>query len=205
MGAFVVFEGGDGSGKTTQARLLARGLAREGYDVDHTHEPGGTPFGEASRRWLRSRSSLSPMAELLLFVAARAQHVEEIIAPALRAQQTVVCDRFTSSTVAYQGYGRGLDQELIGRLNELATIGLRPDLSVLLDMPAEIALARRKGRRLDTFESETAEFHRRVREGFLALASGEPDRWLVLDGTMPRKVLELRIMDRVRDLLSGTV
>ena len=201
MGTFVVFEGGDGSGKTTQARLLGRRLTRGGRHIVQTHEPGGTAFGEASRRWLRSRFSLSPMAELLLFVAARAQHVEEIIVPALAAQQTVVCDRFAASTVAYQGYGRGLDLELIARLNDMATRGLRPNLTVLLDIPAEVALARKKDGFRDTFESEAAEFHQRVREGYLAQASGEPDRWLVLDGAMSKTSLAARIGERVRELL----
>ena len=201
MGTFVVFEGGDGSGKSTQARILAVRLSSEGYQVVLTHEPGGTALGEAIRRWLKTRTGLDPLAELLLFTAARAQLVEKVIAPALDSQQIVVCDRFTASAVAYQGYGRGLDLGLINRLNEVATRGHRPDLTAFLDMPVEAGLARKKGSSKDTFESEAVEFHCRVRDGYLAQATREPEGWLVVDGTVGKSTLAAQIWARLQPLL----
>ena len=189
MGAFIVFEGGEGVGKSTQARTLARRLSGNGYHVVQTREPGGTRFGETVRRWLKTPHALTPVSELALFISARAQLVEEVIAPALASQRVVVCDRFTGSTLAYQGYGRGLDLELIRKLNDAATGGLRPDKVVLLDIPVEAGLARKPGGRRDTFESQTMEFHERVREGFLAIAAKCPDRWLVLDASLKREAL----------------
>ena len=205
MGTFVVFEGGEGAGKSTQSRILSRRLSREGYRVVLTHEPGGTALGEAVRRWLKTRSGLIHLTEFLLFAAARAQLVEKVIAPALNSRQVVICDRFTASTVAYQGYGRGLDLELINRLNEAATHILpndgRPDLTVFLDMPVELGLARKRGRLRDTFESEAVEFHERVRGGYLALAAREAEGWLVLDGTLKRSTLGAQIWSRILPLL----
>lgn len=213
MGLFIVFEGGEGAGKSTQARTLSRRLSREGYQVVTTHEPGGTPLGEAVRRWLKTRPGLTPTTELMLFTAARAQLLETVISPALNSGQIVVCDRFIASTVAYQGYGRGLDLELINLLNKAATQDLLPDLTVFLDVEVESGLARKKGRpggqtgERDTFESETLEFHRRVREGYLELASSEPPAfsgkagWLVIDGTLPRDTIASQIRGKVRQLL----
>ena len=205
MGAFVVFEGGDGAGKSTQARLLHRRLIRDGYAVLLTREPGGTGLGEAVRRWLKTRPGLTPLAELALLTAARSQHMEQVISPALGPRQVVICDRFTASTVAYQGHGRGVDLELIYRLNDAATRGLRPDLTILIDLPAGAGLARKRGVPQDTFESQAVEFHRRVREGYLALASREPDRWLVLDGTLGKSVLASQVIARVQPLLDRTM
>ena len=201
MGAFIVFEGGDGSGKSTQARILKRRLSRKGYPVVLTHEPGGTPLGEAARRWLKGRPGLTPLTELFLFSAARAQTMDRVVSPSLDSHQTVICDRFCASTVVYQGHGRGLDLELIERINGAATGGIRPDLTVLLDIPAEIGLARRSGAKGDPFESEALEFHRRVRQGYLALASGEPRHWLVLDGTQEKHALAAQILAKVEPLL----
>ncbi len=213
LGLFIVFEGGEGAGKSTQARMLSRRLTREGYQVVLTHEPGGTPLGEAVRRWLKTRPGLTPTTELMLFTAARAQLVETVISPALESGRIVVCDRFVASTVAYQGCGRGLDLQLINRLNRAATHDLFPDLTVFLDMEVESGLARKKGHlggqtgERDTFESETLEFHRRVREGYLDLASSEPpgcsgrEGWLVIDGTLPRDTIASRIWEKVRQLL----
>ncbi len=202
---FVSFEGGEGAGKTTQVRALARRLSSEGYQVLLTREPGGTALGEVVRRWLKTRPGLTPTAELFLFTAARAQHVAEVIAPALSSQQIVVCDRFAASTVAYQGYGRGLDLELISRLNDTATSVLpnngRPDLTVLLDVPVEAGLARKKGILGDTFESEAVDFHQRVRGGYLAQASRDPERWFVVDGTQKRSTLAAQIWAKVQPLL----
>lgn len=201
MGVFVVFEGGEGAGKSTQARLLHRRLIREGYTVLLTREPGGTGLGEAVRRWLKTRPGLTSLAELALLTAARSQHVEQVISPALGPRQVVICDRFTASTVAYQGHGRGIDLELIYRLNEGATQGLRPDLTILIDLPVGAGLSRKKGGPQDTFESQAVEFHRRVRESYHALASEEPDRWLVLDGTLGERALAAQVRAGVQPIL----
>jgi dTMP kinase len=150
-----------------------------------TREPGGTDLGRAVERILASESAPAPFAELLLFAADRAQHVQEVIAPALAAGKTVVCDRFADSTTAYQGYGRGLDLYLIRRLNDAATGGLKPHLTLLLDVPPEAGLAR-EGEQLDVTGRESLGFHRRVREGFLALAREERGRFVVIDATLPQ-------------------
>ena len=201
MGAFIVFEGGDGAGKTTQARILSRRLIREGYSVVLTREPGGTSLGETVRRWLKSQPHATPLTELFLFVAARGQLVREVISPALSSGRVVICDRFAASTVAYQGYGRGLDLELINRVNDVVTDGVRPDLTVFLDIQVEEALARKKDRPRDRFDSEATEFHSRAREGYLELASREPNRWLVIDGTLKRKPMADRIREGVQSVL----
>ena len=201
MSVFVAFEGGEGAGKSTQTRLLARRLSREGYEAVRTREPGGTGLGNAVRRWLKTHTDLTPWAELLLFSAARAQHVQEVITPALNAGQVVICDRFTASTVAYQGHGRGLTLELVNRLNEEATRGVAPDLTVLLDVDVEVGLARKEGGHVDAFESQGADFHHRVREGYHALASQEPERWLVLDGALNRAAIATLIWKRLQPLL----
>lgn len=201
MGAFIVFEGGEGAGKSTQARLLSRRLSRDGYNVVYAREPGGSALGETVRRWLKTRLGLAPLTELFLFSAARAQLVEEVIAPALSGQGILVCDRFTASTLAYQGYGRGLDLDLIRRLNQAATRGIEPDLTVFLDVPIEAGLARKGNGTHDNFESEALEFHRRVKDGYLALAASDEDRWLVLDGTQGKSVLASRIRERAESLV----
>ena len=146
MACFIVFEGGDGSGKSTQAQSLYLRLRRRAIKVLRTHEPGGTPLGQALRRLLKSGEAMTPISELMLFEAARAQLVQQVIRPFLDQGGGVIADRFTSSTMAYQGYGRGLDRELIERLDREATGGLEPDLTVFLDLPVEVALARKSGR-----------------------------------------------------------
>ncbi|MCH7606128.1 MAG: dTMP kinase [Chloroflexi bacterium] len=201
MARFIVFEGGDGSGKSTQSRSLYRRLQRRGYPTILTREPGGTPTGESIRRWLKSRQALSPLSELLLFEAARAQLAVSVIRPALEKGTTVVGDRFTASTVAYQGYGRELDLDLISRLNRVATGGLAADLTVLLDVPVEVSLARRDRISPDRFDTASVEFHRRVRKGYLAQAEAEPDKWLVLDGVRPPRELSSEIWAKVQPLL----
>jgi len=198
---FIVFEGCDGSGKTTQCRTLFRRLQRQGFPVLLAREPGGTPLGEAVRRWLKAPGSLAPLAELLLFTAARAQLVSQVIRPALGEGVTVICDRFTPSTVAYQGYGRGLDLALIHQLNRLATDGLVPDLTVLLDLHPEVRLARKGSTIGDRFDTAPLEFHVRVRQGYLAQAREQPDRWLVLDATQPRRELATETWARILPLL----
>ena len=200
MACFIVFEGGDGSGKSTQVRSLLRRLRRRGIRVMHTHEPGGTPLGQSLRRLLKSGETMTPMSELMLFEAARAQLVQQVIRPFLAQGGVVIADRFTSSTVAYQGYGRGLDRELIERLNREATGGLEPDLTVLLDLPVETALAR-KGGNGDTFDDAPVEFHRKIRRGYRALAATDPEGWLVLDGQRPPEELSREIWSKVKTVL----
>jgi len=199
--AFIVFEGGDGAGKSTQCRSLAHRLRRRGYPVRLTREPGGTPLGESLRRLLKSRPNISTLSELLLFEAARSQLVEKVIRPALAAEETVVCDRFTASSVAYQGYGRGLDLGLIDQLNRYATGGMSPDLTVWLDLPVEVGLARKGGSDGDIFDRASPEFHQKVRAGYAALAELNPVKWLVLDATRPSRELARSIWTKVQPLL----
>ncbi len=178
-GRFVVFEGGEGSGKSTQATRLAH---RWGATL--TRQPGGTALGALVRSVLLDPATgdLDPRAEALLMAADRAQHVAELIEPTLGAGGDVVCDRYSGSQVAYQGYGRGLDPTEVSRLSEWAAAGCRPDLVVLLVVPPEVSAARLGGD-LDRFEAAGAEFHARVAEGFLAQAARDPERWVVVDGT----------------------
>jgi dTMP kinase len=201
MTLFIVFEGLDGSGKSTQARALFGRLRRKGRPALLTHEPGGTPLGEVLRRWLKSRRHLSPVAELSLFIAARAQLVNDVVGPALETGVTVVADRFAASTVAYQGYGRELGLGLVQELNQAATGGLTPDLTVLLDLPAEVALGRKDSPMADTFEAAPSEFHLRVRQGYLAQAAQDQNHWLILDATQPQRALSRQIWSKVQPLL----
>ena len=201
MSSFIVIEGLDGSGKSTQARALYRRLRQRDYPALLTREPGGTALGEALRRWLKRRRHLSSLAELSLFIAARAQLVQEIVRPALEQGVTVISDRYTASTVAYQGYGRDLDVELIERLNQAATGGLSPDLTVLLDLPPETSLDRKSNTAVDTFEAAPLAFHRKVREGYLAQAAHPSANWLVLDAAQSRRELSEQIWAQVQPLL----
>lgn len=199
--AFIVFEGGDGAGKSTQSRALVRRLRRRGYPVRLTHEPGGTPLGESLRRLLKGHNDLSSLSELLLFAAARVQLVQKVIQPSLKRGESVVCDRFTASTVAYQGYGRGLDLGLIEQLNLSATGGLQPDLTVWLDLPVEVSLARRDQSSGDTFDAAPRQFHQKVREGYASQAARHPEQWFVLDATRDRRALAREIWTKVQPLL----
>lgn len=199
--AFIVFEGGDGAGKSTQARALLRRLRRRGYPAVLTREPGGTPLGESLRRLLKTRRGITPESELFLFSAARVQLVKEVIRPALQNGSTVICDRFSASTVAYQGYGRGLDLELVRRTNSSATGGLAPDLTILLDLRPSVGTARRSGHQADNFDAAPGEFQERVQEGYLSLALENPAGWLVLDATLTRRELAREIWAKVQPLL----
>lgn len=192
LGRFVVFEGGDGSGKSTQLQRLAARLHGLGHAPVTVREPGGTPFGEALRAALLGGGPTSPRAELLAFNAARAELVTSVIRPALEAGRTVLADRFTGSTVAYQGYGRGLDLPTVRAVNEVATGGLEPDLVLLLDLSPEAARDRLEAAP-DRIEGEHTDFHARVREGYLALAHTEPERWRVLDATLPVDALAAEV------------
>ncbi|ACM20506.1 thymidylate kinase [Geotalea daltonii FRC-32] len=192
MGCFITFEGIEGCGKTTQIKLLEQHLAEKGFKVLLTREPGGCPIADQIRAILldAANSAMTPSAELLLYAAARAQHVEEVIKPALADDCIVLCDRFTDATVAYQGYGRGLDLDSIGYLNQLATSGLKPQLTILLDCPVEVGLKRAlaringisAGAREERFELESTLFHQKVRNGYLKLAENEKGRFLIVDG-----------------------
>jgi len=205
MSLFITFEGGEGVGKSLQANALYRKLEKLGIPVLVTCEPGGTPFGQKIARLLKwsQKSDLSPLAELFLFNASRAHLVNEVIKPALEGGKVVICDRYTDSTIAYQGYGRGLDLEMVKMVNDLATGELTPELAILLDMPVEAGLARKSSDRPDRFEQEALDFHRRVREGFLKLAAGEPHRWFVVDAGLPKKAITELIWQRVEKLLAG--
>lgn len=207
-GLFITLEGVEGSGKTTQAAALADALRKEGRAVTVTHEPGGTRAGEAIRKiFLDPEVSLDVASELLLVLADRAQHVREKLRPIVEAGEIVISDRYSDSTAAYQGYGRGFDLVLLGQLNRLATAGLVPDLTIVLDCAADTGLARTRERvkgqahRFDRFESERMEFHRRVREGFLAIAKAEPDRVRVIDSEHPLAVVSGEILTAVRELI----
>ncbi len=206
MGCFITFEGIEGCGKTTQMKVLSQRLAEKGYPVVVTREPGGCPISLKIRDILldAANSSMVPLAELLLYAAARAQHVSEIIKPALEAGKIVLCDRFTDATIAYQGYGRQLDLALIGELNTLAMGKVRPRLTVLIDCEVETGLKRANARieastgaREERFELESVQFHRRVREGYLRLAAAEPDRFIVIDGNRSIRDVETAITDAV--------
>jgi dTMP kinase len=187
-GLFVSFEGGDGCGKTTQLRLLAARLRSLGCAVLETTEPGGTRIGAQIRRILldSANQELRPTAELLLYFASRAQNVEEVILPALAEGKIVLTDRFTDSTMAYQGFGRGLGERVVADLDRIASRGLTPDVTVLIDIDLETALARARQRNLDLSETrmdeQAVEFHRRVREAYLAMAAREPARFRAIDG-----------------------
>ncbi len=188
-GLFITFEGVEGCGKSTQIKVLQTHLEDLGFDTILTREPGGTPVAERIRALLLDpeNSDLLPMPELLLYSAARAQHVGECIRPAMDAGKVVLCDRFVDSTTAYQGAGREMDAAVLETLHELSTGGLMPDVTFLLDLPVEMGLAR-AGKRgaADRLEQESVAFHQRVRDGFLALAQSEPNRIAVVDaaGTM---------------------
>ncbi len=210
MGAFVVFEGPEGGGKSSQARMLADRLIGAGYSVTLTREPGGTALGDAIRQILLPATSvaISPRSETLLYCASRAQLVEEVIRPALAQGQVVVSDRFSHSTIAYQGYGRGLGVEPVASAVSFATGNLEPDLIVLLDLDPRVGLERKRGDFLagsteewNRFEEEELAFHQRVRDGYLQMAKADPQRWLVLDASLPFGALQDRIMETVSNLL----
>ena len=191
---FVVFEGGEGAGKSTQVQLLAEWLRSTGRSVVVTREPGGTPLGHRLRQILLDveTGAVSPRAEALLYAADRAEHVERVVQPALRAGSVVVSDRYVDSSIAYQGAGRVLDPRDIARVSEWATQGLVPDLTVLLDVDPRLGLARFDSP-ADRLEGEPLEFHIRVREGFLALAAQAPKRYLVVDAADPVDVVHAQV------------
>lgn len=204
-GLFMTLEGGEGSGKTTQAQRLCERLTAQGLDVLHTREPGGTLLAERLRSILldHSTETIAPETEAFLIFAARRQHVEHVIKPALERGVTVVCDRFSDSTMAYQGYGRGLDLRMLRRMNEWATGKLVPQLTVLFDVPVAVGLRRRRGRAAtqNRLDREAERFHRKVQAGFHALARREPQRIMVIDSSQPldsvTRTVEELVMNRL--------
>lgn len=204
MPPFITFEGCEGCGKSTQARSLHRKLTKLSEGAVLLHEPGGTELGNRIRyllKWAKNMS-ISPMSELLLFNASRANLMDVVVRPALKQGETVICDRFTDSTLAYQGYGRGLDLGLVRTACGIATQGLKPDLTILLDIPVEEGLRRKALQAgLDRFEQTDSSFHRRVREGYLRMAREEPSRWLVVDGTKSKVEIRNIIWQKVKELV----
>jgi dTMP kinase len=208
---FITFEGPDGSGKTTQARLLAGWLRERGYEAVLTREPGGTDIGDQIRTVLHdpANGAMDARTEILLYSASRAQHVAQRIRPALAAGQIVISDRYADSTLAYQGYGRGLDLETLRQITDFATGGLTPGLTLYLDIPPEAGLERRQvgGDEWNRLDAEAIEFHQRARAGYLELMKGEPERWVVVNGARPveevqeeiRGVVEGRLRKVIRD------
>lgn len=208
MGLFLTFEGPEGSGKTTQIRLLAEWLKLRGRDVLLTREPGGTRIGDGVRALLLdpAHTEMQPETEILLFSAARAQVVGQVIRPHLAQGGIVLCDRFADSTLAYQGYGRQLDLPTLRQITAFATGHLSPDLTICLDLPVVVGLRRKAGgdqTEWNRMEREQLAFHERVRQGFLALAAAEPGRWLVVDALQPVEQIQDQIRKRVTTQLSG--
>lgn len=201
---FITLEGVEGSGKSTQIRHLAKVLTKAGYRVLQTREPGGTATAEAIRHILLTASSqepITPHAEALLIFAARSQHVTHLIEPALRRGTVVLCDRFSDSTLAYQGYARNLDLQWLRTANEIATGGLMPDLTLVLDLPVSVGLARRRADRgqQNRLDRETERFHRKVRRGFLALAAEEPGRMMIVNANRPAQ----DVQDELTEIVVG--
>jgi dTMP kinase len=194
MVRFITFEGGDGTGKSTQIRALENYLVHRGYSCAVTREPGGTALGKLIRKALLEVGGheIASSTELFMYLADRAQHVNEVILPAIEAGKIVLCDRFTDSTMAYQGFGRGIELRLLRQVNDIADQGLRPDLTFLFDCPARVGLARTARRQNETgsrqedrFEREKIEFHDKVRNGFLEMARAEPQRFRIVNASLP--------------------
>ena len=206
-GLFITFEGGEGCGKSTQIAALKARLEAMGKTVVQTREPGGTALGESVRNLLQyddAGQGMSPEAELLLFAASRAQHVRELVAPAIAEGQIVLCDRFLDSTTVYQGVARAIDSKKVDTINQFAIGDTNPDLTILIDLPPEIGLARvhaRSDGQLDRMEKEAIGFFQAVRQGYLDLAKSEPKRFLVLDGSQSVEELETQIWQKVEATL----
>jgi dTMP kinase len=212
LSLFITFEGVEGSGKTTQIQRLKKYLTQKGIPCNVTREPGGSPIGEKIRKILLNpdHREMVTATELLLYEAARAQHVKEVIKPFLEKEGVVLCDRFSDATLAYQGYGRGADLKWIQRLNHLSSQGIRPDVTLLLDCPSDLGLRRAlqrnrilKQEREERFEREEIEFHRRVRSGYLAIARREPRRVKVIDTRQGEEWVFEKIRKIVDNLMKG--
>jgi len=205
---FITFEGVEGSGKTTQIKRLKRYLKQKGIPYFATREPGGTPIGEKVRRILlnRAHGEMMALSELFLYEAARAQHVIQVIRPLLKKKGVILCDRFSDASIAYQGYGRKMDPRLVDLLNQIASKGVRPDLTFLLDCPSDMGLRRavrrdrqKRSNLQDRFEREKIQFHRRVRKGYLSLAKEEPHRIRVID----TREGEQKVFEKIRNTVDA--
>jgi dTMP kinase len=203
MSLFITFEGGEGCGKSLQSRMLDRKLAQLAIPTILIREPGGTPIGEKVRYLLKQACEIpiSPLTELLLFNASRSQLITDVIQPGLKEGKIVICDRFVDSTIAYQSYGRGLDINTVREISRIASQGIKPDLTFLLDVLPEVGLSRKQTTATDRFDREDRIFHQKVRDGFLALAAVEPHRWEIIDSNLSRKEISDLIWDKVRRLL----
>ena len=206
-GKFITFEAIDGSGKSTQLRMLASELRLRGFQVLPTCEPGGTPLGRRLRvAFLETEETVSPLAELLLFAADRAQHVDFLVKPAIEEGKIVISDRYSDATFAYQGAGRGFPESTVNQIIQLATSGLKPDLTLFFDLPIEKALLRTNnrtnaGEQKNRMDKETAEFYVRVREGYLKIAAQEPERFLVVDADGSTNEVQMRVAAIVTEFL----
>jgi len=198
-GRLIAFEGTEGAGKSTQMRAAAEALRADGHRVELTGEPGGTPLGKQLRQLLLHGEETAPqaLAELFLYLADRAQHVAQVIAPALAAGALVLTDRFSGSTIAYQGYGRGLDLDLVTRADAWARSGVTPHRVILLDCPVHLGLQRARGH--DRFHAELEAFHERVRRGFHAQAAAAPDSWRTVDASQPEAAVRAAVLAAIRD------
>ena len=210
MGLFISFEGPDGSGKSTQIRLITDYLEQLGYDVFETREPGGTAIGDQIRQVLHNvdNTEMDPRAEVLLYSASRAQLVAQVILPHLTKGGVVICDRFADSTFAYQGYGRRLDFDVVNTITQFATQSLKPDVTIYLDVDAAEGLSRKKAAstagagKLNRMDRLDLDFHQRVRAGYLEMAQAEPDRWLVVDAHDPVEEVQQQIRMRLTQVLA---
>ncbi|MDQ2746864.1 MAG: dTMP kinase [Acidobacteriota bacterium] len=208
-GKFITFEGIDGSGKSTQLRMLANELRIRGFNVLPTMEPGGTPLGRRLREaFLDTEETVSPLAELLLFAADRAQHVNFLVKPALAEGKIVISDRFADATFAYQGAGRGFPETTVNQVIELATDGLKPDLTLFFDLPVEIALSRtasrsESGERKNRMDRENAAFYERVRASYMQIAASEPERFRLLDANGSTSEIQTRVVEIVAEFLEN--
>ncbi len=203
IGKLITLEGPEGAGKTTQSEALLQWLVKAGYNPVVTREPGGTDLGRRIRHMLLDAGSdITDKAEILLYAADRAQHVEKVIIPALRQGRIVLCDRYIDSTTAYQGYARGLGTEFVEQVNRIATGGLVPDLTLIYDIPPDKGIARKKSS-LDRLEQEDLEFHRLVREGYLMIARREPSRVKVINALNDIETVTRESVEAVKTLLRG--
>jgi dTMP kinase len=200
---FISFEGIEGCGKTTQIELLYTYLEEKGHSVIKTREPGGTAFGESLRNaFLHTHMKVYPLSELLVFMAMRAQHVDELILPALKEGTIILCDRFTDASYAYQGYGRGIDLSVIETLSKLVVKGIKPDLTILLDCPVEKGLMRKaQSASMDRFEKEELSFHKKIKKAYEKLAKEDQKRFFVVDGTLDMNTIHKTIRKKVEGLL----
>jgi len=210
LSLFITFEGVEGSGKTTQIQRLKKHLVQKGIPCKVTREPGGCPISEKVRKILLNpdHREMAPMSELLLYEAARAQHVKEVIEPFLKKGGVILCDRFNDATIAYQGYGRNMDLKWIEHLNHLSSQGIKPDVTFLLDCPSHVGLKRalKRNRTLkkekeERFEKEKIPFHQQVRKGYLAIARKEPQRMKIID----TRVGEDRVFEKIREIVDNLI